>query len=73
MPQIGTITTFGFTIIACLLWPLAAWMDFSFTHVDTYYWSVRYLLYFIYIIVSNLRLPAFDSLQMLTCDGFILS
>jgi hypothetical protein len=73
MPQVGTIAAFVFTIASCLLWPLAAWFDFSFTHADTYYWSVRYILYLIYIVVSNLRQPAFDSLQMLACDGFVLS
>ena len=55
---IAVLIVLGVTVLS---WPVLAWFNFDFTHVDTDYWSVRFIFYVLYIIVMNaLR---FDSLD----------
>jgi hypothetical protein len=44
-----------------LIWPWLAWYNYEITQVDTDYWSVRFVVYFMYIIVTNAA--RFDSLD----------
>lgn len=44
-----------------LLWPWLAWFNYEITTVDTDYWSVRFVFYFMYIVVTNAA--RFDSLD----------
>ena len=41
--------------------------------MDTDYWTLRYILYFFYLLLSNLRLGAIDCFQLLICEGILLS
>ena len=60
--------------IVILVWPWLAWFNYECTHVDTDYWSVRYLYYFMYIMFTNAaRFDSLDSVQMLIGEGFLLS
>ncbi len=60
--------------IITLVWPWLAWFNYEFTLVDTDYWSVRYLYYFGYILVTNAaRFDSLDAVQMLIGEGFLLS
>ena len=60
--------------VLSLLWPWLAWFNYEFTFVDTDYWSVRYLYYFVYILITNAaRFDSLDSVQMLIGEGFLIS
>lgn len=60
--------------VISLLWPWLAWFNYEFTFVDTDYWSVRYLYYFVYILITNAaRFDSLDSVQMLIGEGFLIS
>lgn len=57
-----------------LIWPILAWLDYPITHVDSDYWKVRYFYNFLYIFFTNIvRISAVDALQLLICDGVLLS
>jgi len=72
-PYFFTYAVFAITACMVLLWPLMAWCNAGVTVVDTNYWTVRYMFYFVYIGLANLRLPSIDVMQLLFCDGFVLS
>ena len=66
---------FNFALAAaiCLVWPALAWFNFGLTKVDTDYYALRYVFYFLYIVIQNVPYGAIDNMQMLLGDGILLT
>ena len=64
---------FSLVCVLALCWPFLAWYDYKATRMDTNYWTLRYILYFWYLLLSNIRLGAIDCAQLLICEGILLS
>ena len=63
------------TALIILATPLLAWLDFGFTHLQTDYWFLRYLMMFLYIgfnIIINV-FPLVNNFLFFLSDGIILS
>ena len=60
-------------VSVCLVWPVLAWFDFSFTRVDSDYYALRYMFYFLYILIQNIPYGAIDNMQLLLGDGLLMS
>lgn len=56
-----------------MVWPVLAWFDFSFTRVDSDYYALRYMFYFLYILIQNIPYGAIDNMQLLLGDGLLMS
>ena len=61
-----------FFVALCALWPLFSWLDFTMTQLDTNYFALRYVHYFLYMAIHNIPYSAVDSMQMLIGDSFFL-
>ena len=57
-------------VIVTALWPLFSWLNFRMTQLDTDYYALRYLYYFLYMCSQNVPYSAIDNMQMLIGDGF---
>ena len=68
-----TLVNFLCTALICIIMPFAAWRDYEFTRLETDYYKQRYTFYFLYIVLSNIRFGAIDSMQLLICEGILLS
>ena len=60
-------------VVTAALWPLLAWLNFGMTQLDTDYYALRYVYYFLYMISQNIPYSAIDNMQMLIGDGFFLA
>jgi len=72
----GTVfvyVVFFSTFVITLLWPFLSYYNFRMTSVDTDYYTLRYVYYFAYIVLNNLRIASMDNVQMLLADGLLLS
>ena len=63
------------TTLILLITPILAWFDFRVTQLDTNYWTLRYLMMFLYItfnVVINV-FPLVNNFLFFLSDGIILS
>ena len=64
---------FALFIILASLWPLFAWLNWSWTQLDTDYYAIRYFYYFLYMAIHMIPYAAVDNMQHLVGDGFFLT
>jgi hypothetical protein len=68
--------TFGIpSVLVILLTPILAWFNFGFTKLDTSYYTLRYLIIFLYIL-GNVLTSIFQHVKnfaFLMTDGVLLS
>ena len=64
---------FAFAAAICLIFPVLAWFNFSITQVDSDYYALRYVFYFLYIVIQNVPYGAIDNMQMLLGDGILIT
>lgn len=73
---IGICGFFGIsTVLTVLFTPILSWFSFSCTHLETTYWSLRYLMVFFYIAFNVLisLFPHVHNFLFLVSDGLVLS
>lgn len=63
------------TVLIVLLTPILAWFNYEITSLDTSYWSLRYLLMFLYILMNFVTsmFPYVFNFLFFISDGVILS
>mmetsp|Transcript_332 Transcript_332/g.367 ORF Transcript_332/g.367 Transcript_332/m.367 type:complete len:136 (-) Transcript_332:473-880(-) len=73
---VGIIVVICFCIAATVIaTPFLAWFNFSLTHLDTNFWTLRYFFMLLYIgmnIAINL-LPLVNNFMFFLSDGIVLS
>lgn len=52
---------------------MLAWFNFHITNVDSDYYALRYVFYFLYIVIQNVPYGAIDNMQMLLGDGLLMT
>ena len=52
----------AFAIGTFLVWPVLAWYEWNMTKVDTDYYALRYVFYFLYIVIQNVPYGAIDNM-----------
>ena len=53
---------FAFAVSICLIFPVLAWFNFAITEVDSSYYALRYMFYFLYIVIQNVPYGAIDNM-----------
>lgn len=56
-----------------LTWPILTWFNFSMTALNTDFWTSRFLLILVYIVLENFPFGAIDNFVLLVADGIVLS
>ena len=49
-------------LVFAALWPLLSWLNFGMTQLDTDYYALRYVYYFLYMISQNIPYSAIDNM-----------
>ena len=60
-------------VIAIVFLPILAWYDIGIASLATNYWTQRYLLLLLYMIIELFPFPAIDNFSTLIADGLLLS
>jgi hypothetical protein len=60
-------------VMLILIMPLLAYFNFKVTALESDYWTQRYLLLLVYMILEVFPFGAIDNFVLLMADGIILS
>lgn len=55
-------TNFALFLFLTAVWPLFSWLNFGMTQVDTDYFALRYVYYFLYMASQNIPYSAIDNM-----------
>lgn len=56
-----------------LAWPMLTWFNYQITVLNTDFWTMRFALIMVYIVLENFPFGAIDNFVLLVADGIVLS
>jgi hypothetical protein len=70
---VSNLFCYGINVVLIFIMPLLAYFNFKVTSLESDYWTQRYLLLLVYMILEVFPFGAIDNFVLLMADGIILS
>ena len=72
-PCVFNLFFYAIDVMLILIMPLFAYFNFQVTALESDYWTQRYMLLLIYMVLEAFPFGAIDNFVLLMADGIILS